>query len=230
MVLAVANNVLRHRQDAEDVFQATFLVLARKAGSVRKLSSAGSWLHGVAYRLALKARAAAAARHRLESLAPARTPEESPDDLTWRELSEILHEELERLPDRYRGPLVLCYLEGLTQDQAAEHLGVAKGTLRGRLERARLLLRGRLARRGLAPAVVLLADAARPAGAALPGPLASATARAAAAFAAGRAASVSAQVAQLTEGVLRAMFQTRLRSAAAALLLAIGLVAAVTAF
>ena len=99
MVLAVARNVLHHRQDAEDVFQATFLVLARRAGSVRKLGSAGSWLHGVAYRLALKARTAAAARHRLESRAPARAPEEAPDDLTWRELSAILHEELERLPE-----------------------------------------------------------------------------------------------------------------------------------
>ena len=188
MVLAVAHNVLRHRQDAEDVFQATFLVLARKAGSVRKRGSAGSWLHGVAYRLALKARAAAGRPASPGEARAARAPDESPDDLTWRELSAILHEELERLPDRYRGPLVLCYLEGLTQDQAAEHLGLAKGTLRGRLERARLLLRDRLARRGLAPAVVLLADASRPAGAAVAGALASATARNAAAFAAGRTA------------------------------------------
>ncbi len=228
MVLAVARNVLRHRQDAEDVFQATFLVLARKAGSVRKLGSAGSWLHGVAYRLALKARTALAARHRLESRAPARTSDESPDDLTWRELSEILHEELESLPDKYRGPLVLCYLEGLTQDQAAEHLGLAKGTLRGRLERARLLLRGRLSQRGLAPAVVLLADASRPVGAVLPVYLASVTAQAASAFAAGRAASVSIPVAQMTEGALRTMFKTQMRSAVALVLLAIGFVAAAT--
>ncbi len=228
MVLAVARNVLHHLPDAEDVFQATFLVLARQAGSVRKRGSAGSWLHGVAYRLALKARTAAAARHRLESRAPARAPHESPDDLTLRELSGILHEELERLPDRYRAPLVLCYLEGMTQEQAAEHLGLAKGTLRGRLERGRLLLRGRLSRRGMAPAVVLLADTTGPAGAALPGPLVSTTARAAAAFAAGRAAGVSVPVVQMTEGALRAMVVTQLRSAAAALLLAVGLVAAAT--
>src|SRR5207302_7736413 len=102
-----------------------------------------------------------------------------------RELSAILHKELERLPDQYRAPLVLCYLEGMTQDQAAEHLGLAKGTLKGRLERARLLLRGRLLRLGLAPAVVLLADAYQPAGAAPSATLVSTTARAAAAVAAG---------------------------------------------
>jgi RNA polymerase sigma factor (sigma-70 family) len=229
MVLAVARSVLHHRQDAEDVFQATFLVLARRAGSVRKRGSIGSWLHGVAYRLALKARTAAAARQRRESSAPARAAEESLDDLTWRELRQILHEELERLPERYRAPLVLCYLEGMMQDQAAEHLGLAKGTLKGRLERGRLLLRGRLSRRGLAPAVVLLADTTGLVKAALPGPLVSTTAQTAAALAAGRAASVSAGVVQLTEGVLRAMFKAQLRSAAAVLLLALGLVAAATA-
>ncbi len=143
-------------------------------------------------------------------------------------MNAILHEELERLPDKYRAPLVLCYFEGLTQDQAAEHLGLAKGTLRGRLERGRLLLRGRLRRRGLAPAVVLLADTTRPAGSALPEPLVATTARTAAAFAAGRAAGVSVRVVQMTEGVLRAMFKSQLRSAAAVLLLAIGLVAAAT--
>src|SRR5262245_61244913 len=225
MVLGVAWNVLHHRQDAEDVFQATFLVLARQAGSVRKRGSVGSWLHGVAYRLALKARASAAVRHRHETVAPERAPGETTDDLTWRELSGILHEELERLPDRYRAPLVLCYLEGMTQDQAAEHLGLAKGTLKGRLERARLLLRGRLDRLGLAPAVVLLADTYRPVGAALPAPVVTTTTRAAAAFAAGQTAGVSAQAAQLTEGALKTMFMTKLRSAAA-LLVAIILVVA----
>jgi len=203
MVLGVAWDVLGHRQDAQDVLQATFLVLARQAESVRKHGSVGSWLHGVAYRLALKARTAAAARRRHESRPPERPPGESPDDLTWRELSAILHEELQRLPDRYRAPLVLCYLQGMTQDQASEHLDLAKGTLKGRLERARLLLRGRLARRGLAPAVVLLADVYRPAGAALPAPLIAATARAAA----GGSPGVSARVTQLTEGALQAMFK-----------------------
>jgi RNA polymerase sigma factor (sigma-70 family) len=228
MVLAVARNVLHHLQDAEDVFQATFLLLARQAGSVRKQGSLGSWLHGVAYRLALKARKAAAARHRLESRAPERVLGASPDDLSWRELNEILHEELESLPDKYRAPLVLCYLEGLTQDQAAEHLGLAKGTLKGRLERARLILRGRLIRRGLAPAVVLLVETCRPASAALAAPLLSTTAGTAAAFAAGKAVAVPPQVIHLTEGVLPTMIATKLRLVGA-LFLAISLGAAATA-
>jgi RNA polymerase sigma factor (sigma-70 family) len=225
MVLGVAWDVLRHRQDAEDAFQATFLVLARQASSVRRHGSVGSWLHGVAYRLALKARTAAAIRRRYEIGSPAHAPGESADDLTWRELSAILHEELQRLPEKYRAPLVLCYLQGLTQDEASRHLGLAKGTFKGRLERARLLLRGRLVRRGLAPAVVLLADVYRPAGAAPSAPLATATARAAVASAAGEPAGVSPQVSQLTEGALPAMSVTKLRIAAA-LLLGLSLVVA----
>jgi RNA polymerase sigma factor (sigma-70 family) len=220
MVLAVAHNVLHHLQDAEDVFQATFLVLARQAGSIRKQGSVGNWLHGVAYRLARKARMAAVVRRRYESCSPARVPSESPDDLTWRELSEILHEELESLSDKYRSPLVLCYLEGMTQDQAAEHLGLAKGTLKGRLERARLLLRGRLVRRGLAPAVVVLADTYRPLGAAPSANLASTTARIAVGFAVGRDVGISAPVIELAEGVLNAMFLTKLRYTATLLLVA----------
>src|SRR5262249_1895571 len=133
MVLGVAWNVLAHRQDAEDVFQATFLVLARRAGSVREQGSVGSWLHGVAYPPAPPGGGR-------EGAAPGPPPAETADDLTWGELSGILHEELERLPDRLRAPLVLCYLEGMAQDQAAEHLALAKGTLRSRLERGRLLL------------------------------------------------------------------------------------------
>jgi RNA polymerase sigma factor (sigma-70 family) len=224
MVLGVARDVLRHLQDAEDIFQATFLVLARQAGAVRKQGSVGSFLHGVAYRLALKARAAAATRRRHESRLPPRAPGESLDNLTWQELSAILHQELERLPDKYRAPLVLCYLEGMTQDQAAEHLGLPKGTLKGRLERARLLLRGRLVRLGLAPAVVLLVDACRPVGAAPAAPVASTLAKSAVAFAAGRPAGVSAQVAQLTKGALKAMLVSKIRSAA--VLLGISLLAA----
>jgi RNA polymerase sigma factor (sigma-70 family) len=214
MVLGVARDVLRHLHDAEDIFQATFLVLARQAGAVRKQGSVGSFLHGVAYRLALKARTAAATRRRHESRLPARPKGESLDNLTWQELSAILHQELERLPDKFRAPLVLCYLEGMTHDQAAEHLGLAKGTLKGRLERARLLLRGRLVRLGLAPAVVLLVDACRPVGAAPAAPGASTLAQAAVAFAAGRPAGVSPQVAQLTKGALNAMLVSKLGSAA----------------
>ena len=226
MVVSVARNVLNHPQDAEDVFQATFLVLARRAGSIRKLSSVGSWLHGVAYRLAHNAKRAALARNRVESHAPARVSAESPDDLTWRELRAILHEEMERLSDKYRAPLVLCYLEGMTQDKAAEHLRLPEGTLRGRLERARLLLRGRLSRRGLAPAVLLLADASPQVSAAIPEILVLTAIRSAGAVALGRSAVVSVQVAGMTEGALRAMFMTKLRFSAILALLAFGLAAA----
>src|SRR5262245_26746075 len=111
MVLDVCRGVLGSEADAEDAFQATFLILARKASSIRKTASAGSWLHGVAYRTALKARAQSAARQKHETRAPVR-PVSEPDDLTWREVRRVLHEELAGLAERYRAPLVACYLEG----------------------------------------------------------------------------------------------------------------------
>jgi RNA polymerase sigma factor (sigma-70 family) len=155
-VLGVCRCVLGATPDAEDAFQAAFLVLARHAGSIRKRQSLGSWLHGVALRVARKQQSRD--RHRP---APAgdlgRVPARPLDDLPWREVRQILHEELDRLPERFRTPLVLCHLEGRTQDEAAVQLGWSAGTLRGRLLRGRELLRARLARRGLAPAVPLLA-------------------------------------------------------------------------
>src|SRR5215470_14070830 len=148
-ILSLCRSLLRHLQDAEDVFQATFLVLARKAGSIRKREPLGSWLYGVAHRLASKARARAARRggRELEAAAEAEAP--AADDMTWRELRLVLHEELSRLPEKYRSPLLLCYWEGKTQEEAAAQLGWRKGTLKERVHRARDLLRGRLTRRGL---------------------------------------------------------------------------------
>ena len=158
MVLEVCHGVLGNEADGEDAFQATFLILARKASSIRKTESLGSWLHGVACRTALKVRAQLAVRRKNEARAPAR-PHAEPDDLTWREVRQVLHEELTGLAERYRAPLVACYLEGKTQDEAAAQLGVAKTTLKERLERARSMLRARLVRRGLGPAAVLVATA-----------------------------------------------------------------------
>src|SRR5262249_31418230 len=158
MVLEVCRGVLGSEADAEDAFQATFLILARKAASIRKGASVGSWLHGVAYRTALQARANSALRQKNEARAPARRIAEA-DELTWREVRQVLHEELTGLAERYRVPLVACYLEGKTQDEAATQLGLAKSTLKERLERARSLLRARLLRRGLGPAAVLAATA-----------------------------------------------------------------------
>jgi RNA polymerase sigma factor (sigma-70 family) len=107
MVMDVCRTVLGNEADVEDAFQATFVVLSRKAPTVRKSVSLGSWLHGVAYRTALKARAQAAARQKHETRVPARETVE-PDDLSWREVRQVLHEELSKLPERYRVPLVLC--------------------------------------------------------------------------------------------------------------------------
>src|SRR5579884_2934480 len=114
MVMGVCRRVLRHAQDAEDAFQATFLVLARKASAVRKQESVGSFLHGVAYRVAAKLRAQSVRRAAREREIPVREYAPPTEDLTWRELRSVLDEEIHGLPEQYRGPLVLCYLEGAT--------------------------------------------------------------------------------------------------------------------
>jgi RNA polymerase sigma factor (sigma-70 family) len=214
MVLDVCRGVLGNEADAEDAFQATFLVLARQAASIRQAASLASWLHGVAYRTALRARADSARRHRHEVRAPQRCPTTDPDGLTWREVRQALHEELARLPQRHRAALVLCYLEGKTQDEAAAQLGLAKGTLKGHLERGRALLRARLVRRGLAPGAVLALGAwpAATGAACLSPPRLVPTVQAATAVAAGGAteAVVSPHVAALTEGMVKAMFSRKL--------------------
>ena len=156
MVFAVSQSVLRQRHDAEDVFQTAFLILARKAGTIRRSGGVACWLHRVAYRLALKARANSARRQAREAKAvPPATAESAGDALTWAELHAILHAELAGLPERFRGPLVLCYLEGLTQDEAAKRLGWTAATVKGRLQRGREMLRRRLERRGVALTAVL---------------------------------------------------------------------------
>jgi RNA polymerase sigma factor (sigma-70 family) len=204
MVLGVCRRALHDDHLAEDVFQATFLVLARNASRIRKRTSLGSWLHGVAVRLARKARAETA-RARRGDARPAPEPPPGPAaEATWREVRQILDEELQRLPDCYCLPLVLCYLEGRTRDEAAAALGWTPGRLKGLLERGRERLRRRLIRRGLAPAAAgaaLLAETAL--AAPVPSLLAVATLRAALRLAAGelfRACGVSGTVIRLTEG------------------------------
>jgi RNA polymerase sigma factor (sigma-70 family) len=214
MVLDVCRSVLGNAADAEDAFQATFLILARQAHSIRKSASLASWLHGVAHRTALRARANSARRQRHEARAPERSTTTDPDELTWREIQQAVHEELARLPERHRAALVLCYLEGNTQDEAAAQLGLAKGTLKGRLERGRALLRAGLVRRGLGPGAVL-AMGAWPAAAraCLAPPLLVATVEAAMAVATGGAAGsvVAPPVAALTEGMVPMMFFRKLQ-------------------
>ena len=154
MVLRVCGTTLRDVTDIEDAFQATFLVLARKARSIRKPDSVGSWIFGVALRISSNARLAAIRRRRHErqwtAAATTRRTEEDRDDF-----ASAVWEEVDRLAEKYRAPVVLCYLEGLTHEAAARHLGWPVGTVEGRLARARGLLRSRLTRRGLAPAIGL---------------------------------------------------------------------------
>jgi RNA polymerase sigma factor (sigma-70 family) len=232
MVLGVCRRILRNTQDAEDAFQATFLVLVRKIGSLARPELLANWLYGVACRTALNARAEAARRRARESPVVDR-PVEGTAEQDWRDLRPVLDEEVNRLPEVYRGPFVLCYLEGKTTDEASRQLGCPKGTVLSRLARAREQLRGRLARRGLTPSAGLFAAILTEtiASASLPPALADATAKAAMQFAVGQTATggaVSVQVATLTMGVLRTMFLAKLKTVGMLVLL-LGLVASVAA-
>jgi RNA polymerase sigma factor (sigma-70 family) len=225
MVFDVCRNVLGQEPSAEDAFQATFLVLAQKAGSIRKQASLASWLYGVAYRTACRARANVTRRQKHEKAAPGRTLVSPAEELSWLEVQVVLHEELSQISDAYRAPLVLCYLEGKTQDQAAQQLGVTKDTVKKRLERGRALLRVRLVRRGLGSVAVLLAASwpvthasAMPAAASL-----SALAQAAALVAANQNLAgglISAEVSALTQGVLKTMLLMKLTTVAAGVMVA----------
>jgi RNA polymerase sigma factor (sigma-70 family) len=143
MVLAVCRRVLGHTQDAEDAFQGTFLVLARRAAPIARPELLGNWLYGVAYRTACKARLATARRCQRERMLAA-LELSAPPETASPELRTLLHEELEQLPARYRAPLVLCYLEGLTNQEAARRLGWPAGSISYRLARGRQMLHHRL--------------------------------------------------------------------------------------
>src|SRR5262249_34777569 len=208
MVFRVCRRVLMDGQDGEDAFQATFLVLAREAHIIRKRESLASWLHGVAYRLALKAGKADAQRRKHEMQAAACTCARAfTDELRWQDLRSIFDEELVKLPERWRAPLVLCYLEGLTQDEAGERLGQSKGTLRRNLERGRELLGNRLSRRGITLSAALFAPLLSEcaASAAVPAALAVATTEAAVAYAAGKTvtALATARALALAKGLVQ---------------------------
>jgi RNA polymerase sigma factor (sigma-70 family) len=198
LVLGVCRRVLRDYHEAEDVFQATFLVLARKAAGIRKPESLSCFLHGVAYRLALKARVEADRRRQRERHIVPPEPAEEPD-LSWREVRTLIDEELLRLPERLRLPLVLCYLEGETQDEAARRLGWPRGTLKRRLECGRDRLRIRLTRRGVTLGAGLFAAALTPSATrgAVPPTLRADAVRAAMLFSSGEAGSMASTPAEL---------------------------------
>jgi RNA polymerase sigma factor (sigma-70 family) len=213
MVLGVCRRILGNGPDAEDAFQATFLVLVRKAATIRPAGMVGNWLYGVAHRTALEARRAAARRRSKEAQVAPRT--ETPDD-PLAHLRPLLDQELTRLPDKYRTVLVLCDLEGRTRKEAAQQFALPEGTIASRQARARHILAKRLTRQGvtLSGGALATALAQEAASASAPLSLVYATVRAATAYAAGSgtaAAVVAAPVVALTEGVLRTMLLSKLK-------------------
>ncbi|HWY87638.1 MAG TPA: efflux RND transporter periplasmic adaptor subunit [Gemmataceae bacterium] len=212
MVLGVCGRVLRDANDAEDAFQATFLVLVRKARSISRPNLLANWLYGVARRTALAAKTRAAKRQMKEKEVVACATADPSSAAVWADLRPVLDEEVSRLPARYRVPFVLCYLEGRTNEEAARIIGCPKGTVLSRLSWARERLRKRLTRRGLAPTAALLAAALSSSAirAVVPPALARTTVEAALAFAAGTAPAASIGVVSLANGVMHHMFWTKM--------------------
>jgi RNA polymerase sigma factor (sigma-70 family) len=238
MVLHVCRQSLRDPNDVDDAFQATFLVLVRKAGSLKRCELLGNWLYGVAHRVAVRARSHAARRQAkaaaVAEMARAKAGqlfahEAEIDQLSLKSSQEEpwLHEEIARLPEKYRAPIVLCYLEGLTHDDAARRLEWPLGTVKGRLARARELLRKRLTRRGFVISEAAFAKAlcGPDAKAAVPAALVQSTLRAATSISSRAglslvaATKISPPVAGLGEGVLKAMTMTQVKAFALPLLL-----------
>ncbi len=230
MVFAVCKRICRHQHDAEDAFQACFLVLARKASSIRPADAVGNWLFGVARRTSLRARAM-----RLRTISRERQVDHMPEPATESvdstlEIEAILDQELSCLADKYRTPLVLCELEGRTRKEVARQLKLPEGTLSSRLATARKLLAKRLSRRGIAVPSVVLASilAENVASASLPTSLANRTTSAACNFAKGSAEAAplaSRNVLSITNGVMKTMLLAKLSLAVSLFAMVIGMTA-----
>jgi RNA polymerase sigma factor (sigma-70 family) len=218
LVFGVCQSLLRNPHDAEDAFQATFLVLARKAGSLRQPDLLGPWLHGVAHRTArrLKDKNSRRRRHEAEAamsgVLASNNPNRHESGQPNRDEIEALHQEIERLPQRYRTAIVLCDLQGLTHEEAARRLGRRVGTVSSQLSRARERLRTRLGRRGLAlPAGVIAVAIDSTRASAMPATLVGSTVKNAMALSTGMVAgSVPASIVSLSQGVSRSMLFTKL--------------------
>jgi RNA polymerase sigma factor (sigma-70 family) len=227
MVWGVCCRLLPNHHDAEDAFQATFLVLVRKAADVPRQAVA-NWLYGVARQTAVRLRALSAKRRRRESQVM-NMPEPTVAEVRDADLQSELEEELSRLPDHYRGVVVLCDLEGMTRKEAARQLAIPEGSVASRLARARVLLAKRLTRRGVvfSGGTVAAVLSAGPASASPPPALVASTIKAASLLVAGRAVGVvSAKVAALTEGVVKTMFVTKIKSVLALVLVVAALAGA----
>jgi RNA polymerase sigma factor (sigma-70 family) len=215
MVWGVCRRLLSHH-DAEDAFQATFVVLVRRAASVVPREMVGNWLYGVAHQTALKARAMRAKRQTRERQAMTMPDVPAAERDGASDLEALLDQELSRLPDKYRVAIVLCDLEGKTRKAVAGHLGLPEGTLAGRLMRGRALLARRLARRGVALSAGALATAlTQQASATMPAALLQSAIRSVTLVAAGHGSAglIPTQVAALAEGTIRGLLLARLKTA-----------------
>jgi RNA polymerase sigma factor (sigma-70 family) len=233
MVLAVCRRLLHDAHEVEDAFQAVFLILVRKADSLDRRELLANWLYGVAYRVAVRARATRCRRGSREKLGVDMETVKGEDASPGPELDAILHEEVDRLPPKFRSPVVLCYLQGKTREEAAHELGCSGGAVKGRLERARDLLRVRLVRRGfdLSAITVSTALAHQAANAAVPATLAHATVKAALSVHAGMAlvsAGLSAPAAALATAILETETGVQVSSTALMLLKIVKLMLIVT--
>ncbi|HEV3203367.1 MAG TPA: sigma-70 family RNA polymerase sigma factor, partial [Gemmataceae bacterium] len=219
MVLGVGRRILGNSSDAEDAFQATFFVLARKAGSISRPEQLGNWLYGVAYRTALKAKTEMGRRRLREHLAPPRPTSDTVLEAVWRDLRPILDEEVNRLPVKYRVAFLLCHVEGKTNAEAARQLRCPVGTILSRLARARRQLRNRLTRRGVTLSVAFLTSSIsrESLAAEVSAELMQSTVRMALSFAAVSGISQSF-AAILAEGVLQAMFLNNIKTIGLSLL------------